>query len=161
MKFVKLLPVAALGGLAFMTLAPHAQSTPQKIGFVDVQSVIKAHPRFAAYDTLYKQAQTALKPTTDQITALQNKGPSLTAAERQQLDTLAKTYQDSAKTWNDKVNQVYAPMVDDVNKAVAAAAKTQGFTVVMDKATAAQGLVIYADGGSTDLTQAVLTQIKK
>ncbi|AFZ65920.1 OmpH family outer membrane protein [Deinococcus peraridilitoris] len=161
MKATKILPLAVIGALAFGTLAPQAQNTAQKMAYVDVQAVVKAHPQFGALDTLNKQAEAALKPTRDSITTIQNKGQNATAAERQQYDQLVKTYQTNAKTWEDRINAQNKPILESVNAAVATAAKAQGVTMVLDKNIAATSqLVIYADP-SLDLTSAVTAQIKK
>lgn len=163
MKAVKLLPVAAVASLAFVTLAPHAQtSAPQKIGFVNVDAVYNAHPSWATFQKARTDAAAKLKPTEDQIRTLQAKGTNISAQERQNLDTLVKTYQTTQQQLTDDINKRLEPIDADVNKAIAAAAKAQGFTVVMNRAVAASSqLVIYADEQTTDFTQAVVNQIKK
>ena len=51
--------------------------------------------------------------------------------------------------------------IEDVDKAIAKVAKAQGFSVVMSRQVAAQsGLVVYADE-DTDLTQAVIQELKR
>ena len=157
-----LFPLAALGALALGTLAPHAQTAPQKIGYVDVQAVLQASPKYGDVDALYKKSQADLKPATDQLKAIQDKGASATAAERQQYDTLLKTYQANAKKWEDQVNAKLTPLNADVNAAVSKVAQAQGFSMVLNKGVAAGSqLVIYADEKSLDLTPAVIAQIKK
>ena len=48
-----------------------------------------------------------------------------------------------------------------MDKAIAKVAKAQGFSVVMSRQVAAQsGLVVYADE-DTDLTQAVIQELKR
>jgi len=162
MKSNKLIPLAVLGTVAFGALVPQAQTGTQKIAYVDVQTVVKAHPKFGEVDALNKQAQTALKPSQDRITAIQQKGSNATAAERQTLDTLAKTYQADAQKWQKQIADKNAPILKDVDAAVSAAAKAQGVTMVLDKTIAAtSGLVIYADEKAMDLTGAVSNQLKK
>jgi len=161
MKSSKLVPLAVFGALAFGTLAPHAQNAGMKIGYVDVQALLKAHPKYGDVDTLNKQAQTALKPTADQLKAIQDKGQNASAAERQQYETLAKTYQTNAQKWQDQINTKLQPLTEDINKAVAATAAKQGFSMILDKNVAASsGLVIYADTKSLDLTDAVVKTLK-
>lgn len=162
MKSNKLIPLAVLGTIAFGALVPQAQTGTQKIAYVDVQTVVKAHPKFGEVDALTKQGQAALKPTQDKITAIQKKGTAATAADRQNLDTLVKTYQTEAQKWEKQVSDKNAPILKDVDAAVSAAAKAQGVTMVLDKTIAAtSGLVIYADEKAMDLTGAVSTQLKK
>lgn len=161
MNAKKLFPLAALGALAFGTVVPHAQNSTQKIAYVDVQDVTRAHPQFGTLDAVNKQAEAALKPTRDQITAIQQKGQNATPAERQQYETLVKTYQANAKQWEEKVNAQSKPVIDAVNAAIATTAKAQGVTMVLNKTIAASSeLVIYADP-SMDLTAAVKTQLGK
>lgn len=162
MKIQALLPLAAVGALAFAALQPHAQTAPQKVGFVDVDKVIQADPGYATIADLQKKGQAELKPIEDQITAIQQKGQNASAAERQSYDTLTKTYDSKAKSWNDQVQAKLKPITDKIDKIMPTVAKAQGFSVVMSKAVAAQSnLVIYADPQSTELTDAVIAQLKK
>ncbi len=157
-----LIPLAALGALASLATVPHAQNASQKIGYVDVQAVLQASPKYGEVDGLYKKSQTDLKPAADQLKAIQDKGTNATAAERQQYDTLLKTYQANAKKWEDQVNAKLTPINADVNTAVTKVAQDQGFSMVLNKGVAAGSqLVIYADEKSLDLTPAVIAQIKK
>lgn len=161
MNVKHLLPVAAVAALAFGTLAPHAQNAPQKIGFVNVEQVVQASPAFAGLKDLQTKAQAELKPITDQLDAIQKKGAQATAADRQAYDTQSKVYESKAKSWNDQINEKQKPILAAVDAAVSATAKAQGVTIVMNKAVAAQSqLVIYADEGATDLTEAVKKNMK-
>ncbi|ADV66994.1 OmpH family outer membrane protein [Deinococcus maricopensis] len=160
MNVKQMLPVAVVAAFAVGTLAPHAQTAPQKVGFVNVQTVLEAHAGNAAINDLRKKADTELKPLETQLNTIQQKGANATAAEKQQFNTLLDTYNAKAKTYQDQINAKVAPIEKDVDAAVATAAKANGFAIVMDQATAAQsGLVVYADNGA-DLTTAVVNQVK-
>lgn len=161
MNVKPLLPVAAVAALASLALTPHAQNSAQKIGFVNVEQVVQASPAFAGLKDLQTKAAADLKPITDQLDAIQKKGAQASAADRQQYDTLSKTYEGKAKTWNDQIGEKQKPILAAVDAAVSATAKAQGVTIVMNKAVAAQSqLVIYADEGATDLTDAVKKNLK-
>lgn len=162
MKIQSLLPLAAVGALALVSVAPHAQTGAQKVGFVDVNKVVQADPGYPAIADLQKKGQADLKTISDQITAIQQKGANATAADRQNYDTLTKTYDQKAKSWNDQVQAKTKPILDKVDTAVGAVAKAQGFAILMDKSVAAQSnLVIYADTNSTEVTDQVIAQMKK
>lgn len=161
-----LLGAAALSAAAFTagTTVPQAQNTAHKIGFVNVQTAIEAAPQYAAIRTAQQQAEAQLKPTVDQITALQPKmaNNTATAAERQQYNTLVQTYQTRSQQLNTQLDAQLQPVLTRVNAAVANVARAQGFTVVMDRAVAAQsGLVIFANEQATDFTAAVVTAVRQ
>lgn len=165
-KGLSLLAAGALGAAAFTagTTVPQAQATNHKIGFVNVQTVIEATPQYAPVRTLQQQAEAQLKPTADQITALQPKiaGNTATAAERQQYNTLVQTYRTRQEQFSTQINTQLEPILTRVNTAVANVARQQGFTVVMDRAVAAQsGLVIYANEQATDFTAAVVAAVRQ
>lgn len=153
-----LAPVALIAAFGLGTLAPHAQTTAQKVGFVDVDALFAAHPAnkdvIALRDSLNKDA--ALTDTVNKLRAIDAKGANATAAEKQQRDTLLATYNAKVKPLNDKTSQVETA----IDKALGDYAKSNGFSVVMDRAVAAQsGLVIYADPG-TDVTEAVKRTVR-
>ncbi|GGI72217.1 OmpH family outer membrane protein [Deinococcus wulumuqiensis] len=153
-----LAPVALAAAFGFGTLAPHAQTPAQKVGFVNVDALFAAHPGnkdvLAMSESLNKDA--ALTDTVNKLRAIDAKGASATAAEKQQRETLLATYNAKTKALNDKTAQVETA----IDKSLNDYAKANGFSVIMDRAIAQQsGLVIYADS-STDLTDAVKKTIK-
>jgi outer membrane protein len=141
-----------------------AQNPPQKVGFVDVQKVIASFSQGKKFNTLDSQAQAALAPLKKQVTALQAKiqGGQATAQDQQNLNTAISTYQTALKKWQAKLNAAYAPVAKAIDKAVRAVAPQQGFSIIMNADIAASShLVIYANSQSTDLTQAVISQVNK
>ncbi|MEF2280426.1 OmpH family outer membrane protein [Deinococcus sp. YIM 134068] len=155
-----LAPVALVAAFGLGTLAPHAQTTPQKIGFVDVQRVLAAHPADKDLQTIQKQAETELGALGKQIQAIDAKGAQATAAEKQSRTTLVSTYEAKAKSFQTQVQPKTQAVEKAVDTAVNAVAKANGYSVVMDRGVAARsGLVIYAEN-TTDLTDAALKALK-
>lgn len=157
-----LAPIAIVAALGFGSLAPHAQTAPQKIGFVNVGDVLKAHPGNAAVTALRTKGDAELAPIDAQIKAIQAKGTAATAAEKEQATLLVTNLNAKVKSYNDQITKAVAPIETAVDTAVSATAKAQGFSVVMDTVQAGPsgtGLVIYADG-STDMTAAVIKNLK-
>lgn len=153
-------PLAIVAAFGLGTVAPHAQTPAQKVGFVDVTKVLAAHPNDKDIKDIQTKADAELKPLADQINAIDAKGANASAAEKQQRTVLVTTYQTKQKTYGDQVQ----PKIDAVEKAVDTAigsvAKTNGYSVVMDRGVAAKsGLVVYADE-TTDLTAAALKALK-
>jgi outer membrane protein len=156
------LTVALAGALTL----PHAQNKAFKLAFVDSQKLLAAHPQGKEAAALRQSAQTELTPLQEKIRALQAKAAtgSATAAERQSLDTLGKTYQATAKKWQEKIDKVIAPITKDVDAAVNSVAQDQGIAVVLDAVIAGPrgtGLVVYADLKQTDLTDDVEKKLSK
>lgn len=155
-----LAPLAVVAAFGLGTLAPHAQTTPQKIGFVDVQRVLAAHPNDKDIQTIQQRANTELSALEKQIQTIDAKGAQATAAEKQNRTTLVSTLQAKAKSYQDQMK----PKTDAVEKAVDAAvntaARANGYSIIMDRGVAARsGLVVYADN-TTDLTDATLKALK-
>jgi outer membrane protein len=159
LKFGFLAPALVVGGFALGSLAPHAQTAPQKIAFVNVAEVLKAHPDNAAVVALQTKANAELKTLDDQIKPLQAQGTKISAADKDKLTQLVATANAKAKDYDTQISAKVTPLTAQVDTAVGAAAKANGVAVVMDAATA-NGLVVYADQ-STDLTKAVTDALAK
>jgi outer membrane protein len=164
MMLKKLIPIAAAVGLTAAFTVPMAQTRATRIGFVTAQSVLKAHPQGATVLASQQKAQNELKALADKITEIQRKiaNNTATAADRQQYETLAKTYQARGEQLKKNIDKQLEPITKQVDAAVAKVAKQQGFALVMDRAIAGtSGLVIYADPEGTDLTDEVVAEVKK
>jgi len=160
MNLKTLAPLAVVAALGFGSLMPHAQTGAQKVGFVNVTEVLKAHPSNASITALQAKANTELGALQTQLKTIQDKGASATAAEKDQATQLTATLTAKAKDYNDQLAKAVAPVEKAVDAAVSSTAKAQGFSVIMDKGIAAtSSLVIYADP-STDLTATVIKNLK-
>lgn len=157
-----LAPIALVAAFGLGTLAPHAQTTPQKIGFVNVQAILNAQDAGKQLGDLQKKADAELGDLQKQIQAIDAKGTAATAADKDKRAQLVSTYQARGKAYNDQMTALQ-PKLSAAEKAadaaISSAAKTNGYSIVMDSGVAAQGLVVYADN-STDLTSAALKALK-
>ncbi|WP_243028177.1 OmpH family outer membrane protein [Thermus albus] len=154
--------LVALGALLTPMLAQN-RTVASRVGFVDADALVQAHPDYKKVQDLQAQARKDLNPLEEKIKPLEAKIRSgqATAKERQDYEALVKTYQDTVKKWQERQNPVLKPILEDVDKAIAKVAKAQGFSVVMSRQVAAQsGLVVYADD-DTDLTEAVKKELKR
>jgi outer membrane protein len=157
-----LLAVALIGTLS----APIAQNTALpsgRIGFVESQRVLKAHPRGAEVTRLQQDAQAELQPLIEQVNALRAKvaAGTASAAERSQLDVLTRTVQATQQRWQTRINTALEPITKDIDTAISATAKAEGYSIVMDRAVAGQSaLVVYADE-DTDMTDRVISRIAR
>lgn len=160
MNVKALAPLSLVAAFGLGTLTPHAQTTPQKIGFVDVQRVLAAHPNDKDIQTIQQKANTELGALDQQIKAIDAKGAQATAAEKQNRATLVSTAQAKAKAYDDQMKPKMAAVEKAVDAAVNATARANGYSIVMDRGVAARsGLVVYADT-NTDLTDATLKALK-
>ncbi|MFN4070915.1 MAG: OmpH family outer membrane protein [Thermus caldifontis] len=152
----------ALGALLTPMLAQN-RNVATRVGFVDADALVQAHPDYKKVQDLQAQARKELAPLEEKLKPLEAKIRSgqATAKERQDYENLVKTYQDTVKKWQDRQAPVLKPLLDDVDKAIAKVAQAQGFAVVMSRQVAAQsGLVVYA-AEDTDLTEAVKKELKR
>ncbi len=166
--FCVVLIAAFLGGVV------QAQTTPtvlptipivQSICFVDAQRILAGHPQGAKVLEAQKKAQEELKAISDKIVPLQAKIANNTASavERQQYDTLVKTYQASQSRLKTQIDKLLVPITKDVDVAVTKVAVAKGCSVVLDRAIAAQsGLVVYVNPAfSVDISDDVILEITK
>ncbi|PTA69223.1 OmpH family outer membrane protein [Deinococcus arcticus] len=153
-------PLALAAAFGLGTVAPHAQTTPQKVGFVDVDKLLQAHPNYKDVQEIEKKAEAELGPIDKQIKAIDAKGASATAAEKQTRETLVKTIQSKADAYNKQMEPKVTAMEKAVDGAITSVAKSNGYSIIMDRDVAAKsGLVIYADG-SAEITDAVAKAVK-
>ena len=153
-------PVALSAAFGLGMVAPHAQTTPQKVAFVDVSKLLAAHPNDKSIKDIQAKAEAELGAIDKQIKAIDAKGASATAAEKQTREQLVKTIQAKAADYDKQIDPKITEIEQAVDKAVNTVAKSNGYSIVMDKSVAAKsGLVIYADD-NTDLTAAVAKNIK-
>lgn len=163
MKRFWLFAPVLLGFLLGGSLIGQNKQVPVKIGFVNVDSVVQAHEDYDKIKNLRDSGEKELKPVADQIKALQLKlqAGNATAKEQQDYQLLTKTFQDTQKKWNDKVNAILEPVTKEIDGRIDKWAKDQGFAILMDRKVAQNsGLVIYGDE-ATDVTEAVVKLIKK
>ena len=163
MKLERLVLVAIVVALSSTA---RTQNTAFRACLVNSMQVMQAHPQGKVAASLREAAQKELAPLAEQIKLLQAKvaSGSATAAERQQLDALGKTYQATARKWQEKIDKAIAPVIKDVDAAVATMAQQQGCTMVFDSVAAGPtgtGLVIYANLKETDVTAEVIALIRK
>lgn len=155
-------PVAVVAAFAMgaMMPKPHAQAGGTKVGFANVQALFAAHPQNKSVEALKKKANDELSGLRKQIEALQAKGAKASAAEKQKLETLGKTYNGKLQALDKQLKAKAGPVEASIDKAIDNYAKANGFSVVMDFAVAQQsGLVVYATPAS-DVTEGVKKLIK-
>ncbi|SMB93824.1 OmpH family outer membrane protein [Deinococcus hopiensis] len=157
-----LAPVAIMAAFGLGTLAPHAQTAPQKIGFVNVQAVLSAQAAGKELADIQKKADTELGDLDKQIKAIDAKGAQATAADKDKRTQLVTTIQAKAKAYDAQIAALQPKITaaeQAANSAIGSVAKQNGVSIVMDSGVAAQGLVVYAED-STNMTDAVLKAVK-
>lgn len=156
-----LAPLALVAAFGLGNLAPHAQTTATKIGFVDVDALFAAHPSDKDIKAIQSAANKELTDLDAKIKAIDAKGTAATAAEKQQREQLVTTINAKSKSYSDQMAAKAAPVEKAVDTALGNYAKQNGYAVIMDRSIAQQsGLVVYADSATTDLTEAVKKNIK-
>lgn len=154
-------PLALAAAFGLGTLAPHAQTPATKVGFVDVNALFAAHPADKDIKALQASANKELTELENKAKAIQAKGANATAAEKQQLEQLATTYNAKLKKFDEQMSAKAKPVETSIDNAISSYAKQNGYAIIMDRTIAAQSnLVIYADPATTDLTAAVKKNIK-
>lgn len=161
MKRLTLLGLAVAAVLAFASTNLDAQDQQARIVFVDSQAAINSHTAGKAAQTLKEQAQTEiddLRANIDAIAQKQRTGVQLTADEAERYQTLVTTLDAVQKRYQSDIAAAAQPAVEAVNGAIEAVAKANGYTIVMDRGLAAQGLVVYA-ADDLDITPLVIDRM--
>lgn len=148
--------------LALLLTVPHAQQKKSRVAFVNVPQLVSALPNSSAYLTLRKNVDADLTKRQASIRTLLTKAQSSpTAANRNALTKAQKDYAAAQKGYQSRLANAFKPLASKLDSAIATAAKANGYSVVLDRQVAARsGLVVYANP-ATDLTQAVLKNLKK
>jgi outer membrane protein len=156
--------VVAFGGFANAQTQP---ATPSFSGicFVTAQKILQNHPQGPVILEAQKKAQEELNALAAQIQALQVKvaNGSATATDRQQLETLIKTYQARGQQLKRNVDKLLEPVTAQVDAAIAQVAQAKGCVLVFDRAIASSsGLVVYANPLSVlDISDDVIACCKR
>ena len=133
---VVILAVAAV--LVWRQMPAGAQSF--SVGFVEMQRALDSHPRKASSERALQEFFQAKQRE------FQERSKGMTAFQRQELDRQLQ------QQILDKRNELLGGLDKELRAAVETVAKQAGATVVLDRA-----VVLY---GGTDLTEAVIKQIK-
>jgi len=157
-----LVPVLAgllLGG----SLVAQNKPTPTKLGYIEAEKVVAAHPDFKKVKDIQDQAKKELDPLVEKIKPLDAKlkAGNATAKEQQDYQILRQSYADAQKKWADKQQTALTPITDEIDKIIAKFAEQQGFAMIFDfKVARDSGLVVY---GANDLnvTDAVIKLLPK
>lgn len=161
-----LLGAAALGLSAVFAASqtPQAQAGAHRFGIVDVARVTAAAPGGAAVVQAQQRAEADLRQRRTALASMEAaiaRG-SATAQQRQAYAAAQQAFARAEASHAQALQQAAAPVVPRVNAAVAAAARAQNFTVVFDRQVAGRsGLIIWANEGATDLTQAAITRVRQ
>ena len=161
MKRLTLLGLAVVAVLALAPTNIDAQDQQARIVFVDSQAAINSHPAGKAAQELKDQAQTEiddLRSKIDELATKQRAGQELSADEAERYQTLVSTLDAVQKRYQSDIAAAAKPAVEAVNKAIAETAKENGYTIVMDRVQAAQGLVVYA-ADDLDITPLVIDRM--
>ncbi|WP_457630320.1 OmpH family outer membrane protein [Oceanithermus sp.] len=156
MKRTAIITAALLMAMVGVLGLSQNKDIPSRVGYIDAQKVIEAHPKYAEVKKLQEQADKELKPLVDQLNALDAKIKAGTATDKDRRDfqTLQKAYVDASKQWQDKINAVLGPITKDIDKTISIVAAQNGFSMIFSANIAGQsGLIVYAspDVDVTDL----------
>ncbi|RDI94823.1 OmpH family outer membrane protein [Meiothermus sp. QL-1] len=163
MERFPLLAPSLAGLLLSGLLMAQDRPTAEKIGYLNVQAAVEAHPQFARVRALQAQAEGELRPLQAQLQALEGKiaAGSASQSEQQAYLNLAQQFQAAAQKWKEQGDALLMPINQEVERVLGQIAQQQGFALVLDQNVAARsGLVVYAES-SLDLTPAVLAALPK
>ncbi|HWG85529.1 MAG TPA: OmpH family outer membrane protein [Deinococcales bacterium] len=158
-----IVPVLLSAALVGTLTVGGAQTKTSRVGYVYTQQMLKAHPKGAGAFDIASKRDKELKDIQTKIEAVSKKisAGTATAAEKEQYQVLAQTYNSTAKRYQDQYDKAIQPITADIDAAVKTAAVKAGFGLVLSAEVGqATGLIIYGDKDS-DLTDEVVASLKK
>jgi outer membrane protein len=135
-----LLVILVVAGVLVLRQAP-VMGQSFSVGYVEMQRALDNHPRKASSERALQEFFQAKQRE------FQERSKGMTAFQRQELDRVLQ------QQIFEKRNELLGGLDKELRQAVEVVAKQAGVTVVLDRA-----VVLY---GGTDLTDAVIQQIKK
>lgn len=167
-KFVLLL------ALGIGALTTYAQTTPQKIGYADVDYIFSQMPESKTIDAELKSTQTQLKNQIDakyqefqkkvqdyqaNINTMLEAVRQNTERELQQMQqNLEKLQADAQTTIETKRAQLMDPVYKKVGKGIEDVAKENGYTFVLNQQIGGLDVILYGDE-KADVSDLVLKKL--
>jgi outer membrane protein len=116
-------------------------AAPDKIGFIDTQRILVAHPRYAESQ---KYVDEFITKKSDEARAAAEKEPD----PQKRMIIIDSARQESGM----EQMKVMNPLTEEINKVIENAAKAKGVTVVVEK--------VYIFFGGVDLTDDVIKGVQ-
>ncbi len=141
-----------------------AQESQTKIGFVDSQAVISAHPDGVKTDALKEQARQEIEAIQVEIKTLvdSTNGAQPTADQQSRFQLLQQTLADTRKRYEEEIVETVKPALAAVDEAIRTVAQENGYTIILDRGVAGPqqlNLVVYAEDG-LDITDLVIERVR-
>jgi outer membrane protein len=149
---------------SFLSFAAAAQTTDQKIGYVDVDYVIaqlpsaiqlSEHLKTLEADLVknYQQKELEFKTKYDEfVKAEKTMLPTLRENTVRELQALQQNLQafgaDIEKTLKDREDVLSVPIFNSIGEAIAAIGKEQGFTLILNTKAAGSPIILTGDPNS-------------
>ena len=166
------LVLLAVFGLA--TFLSHAQTTPTKIGYADVDYIFSQLPEAKQIDTELKSTQAQLKNQIDskyqeyqkKLADYQANINTMLEAVRantereliQMQQNIEKLQADAQTTISAKENQLMEPVYKKVGKGIEDVAKENGFTFILSQQIGGLDVILYGDD-KMDISDLVLKKL--
>jgi len=163
MKKAAIFLTGILALVLFGLASAQNQNVPTRVGFIDAEAVIRAHPGYAEVEKLQKAADAELAPLVEKLKAIEEKiaAGKATDKDREDYQTLLEAIKKVREKWTPKIEEKLNPLIKEVDEIVAKVANRLGFAVIMNRRVAAQSnLVVYAHP-DTDITEEVIAELKK
>lgn len=148
-KLTQLVPILGLMSVLllgiWLGISSHPIAAGFAVGYVDTELAMKGHPKFAATQKAVTDYKTTRLKELDAY-----KGRTLTEAEKKQVLVKNETI---AVEIDQKHDELFAPLANDVKKAVDATGTASGVEVILEAAA--------VHFGGIDLTPAVITELQK
>ncbi len=135
-----------------------------RVGYVTVPQVIASTPEGMGIRKVEELRRKELTPIVKTMQTLQPKmrAGSATFEEREQFKKLEQQYAAIVKKYSPKFDKLIQPFDKRLGESIAASAKAQGYSLVVDGIIATDsGLLLYADKTVADLTPFVVKEFKK
>ena len=136
--------------------------TDEKQGITRLVNAVKGVDReFTPRKTELQGIQTRIQQLTDEINKTANvSDPKVIQQKNEQLDQMKKDYQrrgeDAQAAYNKRLQEVVAPIYDEIGKALDTYSRQRGITMLLDAAKIGPAIITAADG--MDITRAFIVE---
>ncbi|MDR1580355.1 MAG: OmpH family outer membrane protein [Synergistaceae bacterium] len=137
----KVILLCAAAFLVLNTMCGALYAASDKIGFIDTQRILVAHPRYAESQ---KYVDEFITKKSDEARAAAEKEPD----QQKRMLIIDTARQESGV----EEMRIMNPLTEEINKVIESAAKAKGVTVVVEK--------VYIFYGGVDLTDDVIKGVQ-
>ncbi len=165
-----LLSMLLIGGFFSALVSAEAEQQPVKIGVINLDKALKAHPKFSEVDEtlrdLFEERQAELTKMGDERDELEKKieEGTATAEEKDKLEQIKKTAQKLLDKYqaeiDTKKDELVGKLLVDIMSAIKQVGEEESYGLIVQEMIGEIQYIVYFDN-SLDITDKVMAKVKE